>query len=63
MLDLPEYVWRDIERELLVTMRKRIRRGCGNDMDLVVRRARFREQISRVYDMIEMAQVKARRSA
>lgn len=57
MLDLPEYVWEDIAWELSDDDLNPTR-----SIDPVVMRARFREQISRVYDMIEMAQVRARRS-
>lgn len=59
MLDLPEYVWEDIACEL---SDDDLNPKDYYSIDPVVMRARFREQISRVYDMIEMAQVRARRS-
>lgn len=60
MLDLPEYVWEDIACELSDDDLNP--KDHPRSVDPVVMRARFREQISRVYDMIEMAQVRARRS-
>jgi hypothetical protein len=43
MIDLPDYVWEDIERELL-----------EGHWDNAIQRAAFRESIDRVIELVDM---------